>query len=265
MTMQTFTMLHAEQSIIVTGGLGGIGFATARMLLERGARVTLADRESATPAQQALVEGHRERAQMVRCDVTSRTDVQSLVSQAVERFGRVDGLVNSAGIDRRHKLFDLTDEEFKLIVDINLIGSFRVAQLVAQQMTRQTRASSQSYSIVHLSSVNAVIGSATHTAYSATKGAIAQVTRVMAVELAPEHIRVNAVGPGTIRTEMLDRWVAQKPDALDSVMLRTPLRRVGEPEEVAAVISFLLSEQSSYVTGQTFYVDGGRIAQNLPF
>jgi NAD(P)-dependent dehydrogenase (short-subunit alcohol dehydrogenase family) len=254
-------MLHADQAIIVTGGSGGIGFATARMLLERGARVMLADRAPATAAQQADLERHGDRAHLVRCDVTVRADVEAMVAQAVGRFGRVDALVNSAGIDRRHRLFDLTDDEFKLIVDINVIGSFRAAQRVA----RGRRAPGRSYSIVHLSSVNARIGSATHTAYSATKGAIAQMTRVMAVELAPERIRVNAVGPGTIRTEMLDRWVANKPDALDAVMLRTPLRRVGEPHEVAAVISFLVSEQASYVTGQTFYVDGGRIAQNLPF
>jgi glucose 1-dehydrogenase len=257
-------MRHSEQVIIVTGGLGGIGFATSAMLAERGARVVMADRAEPSKRQRGVLERHAGRHVLVHCDVTSRSDVEKTVARALDVFGRIDGLVNSAGIDRRTPLFEVTDEAFKQILDINLLGSFRFAQLVAKQMVRQGVPKDRSYSIVHLSSVNAKIGSATHMDYSATKGAIAQMTRVMAVELAAHGIRVNAVGPGTIRTDMLDRWVAANPHALDSVHLRTPMKRVGEPGEVAAVISFLLSNESSYVTGQTFYVDGGRIAQNLP-
>jgi NAD(P)-dependent dehydrogenase (short-subunit alcohol dehydrogenase family) len=255
---------HSGQVFIVSGGLGGIGFATASMLLARGARIAIADRAQPSERQRALLEIHAHDHVIVPCDVTRRADVQAAVDRTVQAFGRIDGLVNSAGIDRRTPLFDITDEAFKDIIDINLLGSFRFAQLVANVMVSQGVPAARSYSIVHLSSVNAMIGSATHLDYSATKGAIAQMTRVMAVELAPHGIRVNAVGPGTIRTEMLDRWVAAHPRALDTVHQRTPLKRVGEPEEVAAVISFLLSGDASYVTGQTYYVDGGRIAQNLP-
>lgn len=255
---------HHGQVFIVTGGLGGIGFATASMLLARGARVAIAERAEPSQRQRKFLEAYPSTHIIVPCDVTRHTEVQASVNSAVEAFGQIDGLVNSAGIDRRTPFFDITDDAFKEIIDINLLGSFRFAQAVARVMTRQGIPGKGSYSIVHLSSVNAVIGSATHLDYSATKGAIAQMTRVMAVELAPHGIRVNAVGPGTVRTEMLDRWAAANPHALDAVHLRTPLKRVGEPEEVAAVISFLLSNEASYVTGQTWYVDGGRIAQNLP-
>jgi NAD(P)-dependent dehydrogenase (short-subunit alcohol dehydrogenase family) len=258
------TLRHSGRVFIVTGGLGGIGFATTRTLLAQGARVAIADRSEPSAPQRAILAGHMHAHIAVHCDVTSRADVQAAVNRTLDAFGRIDGLVNSAGIDRRTPLFDITDEAFKEIVDVNLLGSFRFAQAVAKAMVRQGVPENGSYSIVHLSSVNAVIGSATHTEYAATKGAIAQMTRVMAVELASHGIRVNAVGPGTVRTEMLDRWVAANPHALDGVHARTPLKRVGEPEEVAAVISFLLSNEASYVTGQTYYVDGGRIAQNLP-
>ncbi|MCC6870608.1 MAG: SDR family oxidoreductase [Burkholderiales bacterium] len=258
------TLRHSGRVFIVTGGLGGIGFSTARMLLAQGARIAIADRSEPSMAQRALLDGDARSHIAIQCDVTSRADVQATVNRTLDAFGRIDGLVNSAGVDRRTPLFDITDEAFGEIIDVNVLGSFRFAQVVARVMARQGVPESGSYSIVHLSSVNAVIGSATHTEYAATKGAIAQMTRVMAVELAPHGIRVNAVGPGTIRTEMLDRWVEANPRALDGVHARTPLKRVGEPGEVAAVISFLLSNEASYVTGQTYYVDGGRIAQNLP-
>jgi len=244
------------KSVIITGGAGGIGLASAHFLANRGARLTLAGRGQAP---QGLPKG----AIYVSCDVSSRSSVESLVAAAVEAYGVPDGVVTSAGIDRHHDFLELQDDEFSEILNTNVLGSFRVVQTLARLWAKAPRKGQESYSVVLVSSINAVIATPTHTAYATSKGAIAQMTRVMAVELAPYGVRVNAMAPGTVRTAMLDDLVRQKPNALDSIYARTPMGRVAESEEVASGIGFLLSDHSSYITGQSLYADGGRTIQNL--
>jgi NAD(P)-dependent dehydrogenase (short-subunit alcohol dehydrogenase family) len=245
---------------IITGGAGGIGLATARTLLARGAKVTLAD--LARPAV-GLLPDDQGRVFFHDCDIRSMKEVEALVEAAVAHFGLPDGIVTSAGVDRHHSIFDLTDDEFGEILDINVLGSFRLAQACARRWRDAPRQAPQSYSVVLISSVNAVIATPTHTAYATSKGAIAQMTRVLAVELADFGVRVNAMAPGTVRTAMLDRLEAERPDALAKIIDRTPLGRVAEPEEIAGGIAYLLSDEASYVTGQTLFADGGRTIQNL--
>ncbi|MFV0360195.1 SDR family NAD(P)-dependent oxidoreductase [Tropicimonas sp.] len=244
------------KSYIITGGAGGIGLASAHFLAKRGARLVLAGR---SPSPEGLPNG----ALYVPCDVSSRQAVDALIATAVEAHGLPDGVVTSAGIDRHHDFFALDDTAFAEILDINVLGTFRVVQAVARLWAEQPRQMPASYSAVLVSSINAVIATPTHTAYATSKGAIAQLTRVLAVELAPYGIRVNAMAPGTVRTALLDALLDEKPAALDSIHARTPMRRVAEAEEIAAGIGFLLSDHASYFTGQSLYADGGRTAQNL--
>jgi glucose 1-dehydrogenase len=257
-------MMDDSCTAIVTGAAGGIGFASAALLLERGWNVVLADVREPEESQMQAIASAKPRFLVQHCDVTSTTDVEHLVETAIHHFGRIDALLNSAGADRRQPMHRETPEDFLRIVDLNLVGTFRASNAVAKALVRQRHAPPGGYSIVHLSSVNAVIATAGQVAYGATKGAIAQLTRTMAVELAPNGIRVNAVGPGTVRTPMLDALVAKDPAALNRILQRTPLGRVAEPVEIARVAAFLLGEEASYITGQTIYVDGGRMAQNIP-
>ncbi len=252
-----------DRVIVVSGGSGGIGFASAGFILDHGGVVVVADATPLSAAQRERVASHGDRVLEIACDVTRVTDAEAVADGAVARFGHIDGIVNSAGIDRHHDLLDLTADEFGTILDINVLGSFRLTQAVVRRMVASPRTHPRSYGVVHMSSVNAVIGTPTHVAYATSKGAIAQMTRVMAVELAPHGIRVNAVGPGTVHTQMLDDLLRYKPDALASIIARTPLGRLGDTTEIAAVVGFLLSDHASYITGQTIYVDGGRTVQNL--
>lgn len=254
-------MRFDDNVVVVSGGCGGIGFAAARFVLERAGRVVLADVAAPNAAQSEALAAHGERAAFVACDVTNAADAEAVVATAQGRFGRIDGLVASAGVDRHHDWRGLSDAEFKAILDVNVLGTFRLARAAAKRMVAAPRAASRA--IVFVSSVNAVIATPTHLAYATSKGAVAQMTRALAVELAAEGIRVNAVGPGTVRTAMLDDLLKLKPDAISAILRRTPLGRLAEPAEIASVVGFLLSDHASFITGQTIYVDGGRTVQNL--
>jgi glucose 1-dehydrogenase len=251
------------KTIVVSGAAGAIGFDACRFVAARGAAVVCCDRTPLSESQRGVLAALTDSWHQVQCDVAKDDDAEAAVAAAIERFGVIDGVVNSAGLDRHHEFFELTAEEFAHMLDVNVLGSFRIAQAAARRMRQAPRTGSSSYSIVHLSSVNAVIGTASHTAYATSKGAIAQLTRVMAVALAPYGIRVNAVGPGTVRSTMLDDLVREKQRALEMIFQRTPIGRLAELEEVSSAIAFLLSDHASFITGQTLYVDGGRTVQNL--
>jgi NAD(P)-dependent dehydrogenase (short-subunit alcohol dehydrogenase family) len=244
--------------VVVTGGSAGIGAACARRLVRDGARVALWD--VADAAGQALADelraaGHG--AIYAHCNVAAKAEVDAALAAAVREFGAVDGLVNNAGIFRAAEFLDITEADWDAVIDVNLKGSFLVGQAVARQMATQKRGA-----IVNMSSVNGLMAIPTIASYNASKGAINQLTRAMALGLVDHGVRVNAVAPGTISTELARNSVLTSDAARQRILGRTPMKRLGEPEEVADVVCWLLSDASSYVTGEVVYVDGGRLALN---
>jgi NAD(P)-dependent dehydrogenase (short-subunit alcohol dehydrogenase family) len=187
-----------------------------------------------------------------------KADVARLVETAAKCTGRVDVLVNNAGITHAAEFLDLAEEDFDRVLRVNLKSMFLCGQTVARHMVERRVKGA----IVNLSSVNAVLAIANQVPYVVSKGGINQLTRVMALGLAPHGIRVNAIGPGTIATEMAKQAVLSDEAARRRILSRTPLGRLGEPEEVAAVAAFLASDDASYLTGQTIYPDGGRMSLN---
>lgn len=263
-------MPTADRVAIITGGAKGIGLACARRFVRDGLAVVMADiDEEAGRAAQEDLQGQGGEARFVHCDVAERLHLRNLMAATLDSFGRVDVLVNNAAVLHEADFLDLEEKDFDRVLRVNLKSAFLASQAVARQMVRQrgeetaAPAAPRNYCIINMSSVNAIIATANQVPYSVAKGGLNQLTRATAVALAPHGIRVNAIGPGSINTDVL-RAVVRRPAMRKSVASRTPLGRIGDPDEVAAVASFLASDDASYITGQCIFVDGGRLALSAP-
>ena len=251
-------MRLAGKVAVVTGSAQGLGRACAERFLADGAKVVIGDINATNLAATAKELGDADNVVAVEADVTKRTDVERLVAAAVEKFGRLDIMLNNAGIARSQAFLDITDADFDDVLGVNLRGAFFGVQAAARQMIAQGGGGV----ILNMSSINALLANPNLATYAMSKGGMNQLTSVAAVALAPLGIRVAGIGPGTILTEMVAKSIFSSDDARKTVLSRTPIGRCGEPSEVASVAAFLASDDASYITGQTIYPDGGRLALN---
>lgn len=254
-------MLLDNKVAIVSGGAKGIGYAIVRRFLAEGARVVIADVDDGAGPRAATELGQFGEVRYVECDVGERLDVRNMVATTLDTFGDIDVLVNNAAILVKADFLDLDQADFDRVLRVNLKGAFLCGQAVARHMVERVKTGAPPGAIINLSSVNAVFAIADQVPYSVSKGGLNQLTRVMALSLARYGIRVNAIGPGSIATEMLES-VMTDPAVRQTILSRTPLGRIGEPPEIAAIAAFLASSEASYITGQTIYADGGRLPLN---
>lgn len=243
---------------IITGARRGMGRTHALTLAKAGAKVVVSD-ISQEDCEKVVEEIEKKKGEAIaiKCNVTKKEEVDKMVLAVVEKWGKVDILVNNAGITQFSPFLEMTEKDWDRTLDINLKGYFLCAQAVAKVMTKQ-----KAGVIINIASVamgQQGIGFSNIAHYCASKGGIVGMTEALAVELAPYNIRVNAVSPGMIETQMIDS-VKQDPKMMEAMLARVPMHRVGKPEEVSNLVLFLASDQSSYMTGSTVVIDGGWLA-----
>lgn len=250
-------MTFSGKTVIVTGARSGIGFAAAQRFASDGATVIMADVRDASEEAAQLAGAGRD-VRFVRTDVSREAEVQALIDGVVSRNGGVDVLVNNAGIVLARTVPDTTLDEWDRLLDVNLKSVFLCARAVIPVMRQRHRGV-----IVNVASEQGLVGTATNAAYTATKGGVIQLTKSMAIDHGEEGIRINCVAPGPVKTPMIDTFLegVEDPQAeLQGFVDATILKRLGRPEEIANVIAFLASDESSYMTGSVVVVDGGLTA-----
>jgi glucose 1-dehydrogenase len=253
---------------LITGASSGIGKAIAKRFAKEGANVAV----NYLPVGNNQADAEREVAMFQQCygetgiataaDISKREDVERMFAEVVDKFGRLDIAVNNAGIEIKKPFLEVTDDEWNKVIGVNLFGSYLVSQVAARQMAKQDEGASEKRGgkLINISSVHEDIPFPDYTAYCASKGGVRMMMRNLAVELAPLRINVNNIAPGAIATP-INQQVLDDPQAKRNAVSEIPWGRFGRPEEVANVALFLASDEAEYVTGSTYYVDGGLTQQ----
>lgn len=239
---------------LITGSSQGIGAACALRLASEGANIILNGRALDERGQGIIdqISAMGRRATFIAADITATQNVVNLVNDSVKAFGQLDILVNNAGVEKNHNFWEITEQEYDFVMDTNLKGLF----FGTQAFVKYCMAAKRPGVVINMSSVHEEIPFPHFAAYCVSKGGLKMLTRNLATELAPLNIRINNVAPGAIATP-INKTLVQTPELLEKVLKNIPEKRLGKPEDVAAVVAFLASDEAGYVTGSTYFVDGG--------